>query len=133
MSTDDCKHMWEAMERRDVPAIAEQLFGYKLRKMPDSYDGNPLSYATCSKHGPFDSREPRCPECTGITTCTAQIAVPGRQDPLEQQECGKVASQECDFCDAPVCQECLVRCRRCRVLLHDGECRAEHAADGCNG
>lgn len=32
-------------------------------RMPDSYDGNPLSVAKCSKHGVFDIREIRCPKC----------------------------------------------------------------------
>lgn len=31
--------------------------------MPDSYNGNPLSFADCSIHGPFDIREIRCPKC----------------------------------------------------------------------
>lgn len=40
-----------------VPADAPK------REMPDSYDGNPLSVAQCSRHGFFDVREIRCPEC----------------------------------------------------------------------
>ncbi len=36
---------------------------YAMSGMPASYDGNPLSYAECSKHGPYDSREVSCPKC----------------------------------------------------------------------